>query len=71
MGGDRIEFVTIYATSVFSKLNWSQIMSRSTANVSFYLDMLFAISAASTIGAGKNSNPVPAVLMAIIPLVLL
>ena len=28
--------VTIYATSVFSKLNWSQIMSRSTANVSFY-----------------------------------
>ena len=30
------KFVTIYATSVFSKLNWSQIMSRSTANVSFY-----------------------------------
>ena len=30
------ESVTIYATSVFSKLNWSQIMSRSTANVSFY-----------------------------------
>ena len=29
-------FVTIYATSVFSKQNWSQIMSRSTANVSFY-----------------------------------
>ena len=28
--------MTIYATSVFSKLNWSQIMSRSTANVSFY-----------------------------------
>ena len=28
--------VTIYATSVFNKLNWSQIMSRSTANVSFY-----------------------------------
>ena len=30
------KFVTIYATSVFSKQNWSQIMSRSTANVSFY-----------------------------------
>ena len=30
------KFVTIYAASVFSKLNWSQIMSRSTANVSFY-----------------------------------
>jgi len=30
------DFVTIYATSVFNKQNWSQIMSRSTANVSFY-----------------------------------
>ena len=30
------DFVTIYATSVFGKLNWSQIMSRSTTNVSFY-----------------------------------
>ena len=28
--------MTIYATSVFSKQNWSQIMSRSTANVSFF-----------------------------------
>ena len=28
--------VTIYATSIISELNWSQIMSRSTANVSFY-----------------------------------
>ena len=30
------KFVNIYATSVFSKLKWSQIMSGNTANVSFY-----------------------------------